>query len=483
MDARTLSRDWSLRMDQKMYDELHRHLFPGDHDEHGAVLEAGLATIDGKQVLLARRLHKAKDGVDWLPGKRGYRMLPATYVTKRIRECRSERTVYLAVHNHGGYGSVEFSGIDLETHERGFPSLLDIMQGVPVGALVLAEDAIAGDIWTQGGRFPLREMIVVGPTRKRLTPGPTAMSFSPETRFDRQVRLFGASGQAILKKSRVAIIGLGGVGILLAEYLGRLGVGEFILVDPDRLRPINLPRMVHSTNWDAMTWLAADGQPTWVQRLAYRLAKPKVQLAWRIIKQANGQAVVRPFETSMEDRAALEAIKTCDYVFLAADSHRARLLFNALVHQYLIPGVQLGSRIRSDAATGAVDQVHTVTRWVLPHTGCLVCNEAINPARLQEESVTASMLKRQRYVDDPDVPAPSVITLNASSAAQAANDFLFHMTGLASSTAFAGYVRSHPLTRRVEMLRPRKSDDCPECSSNSESRFARGDGVPLPLVG
>jgi hypothetical protein len=44
--------------------------------------------------------------------------------------------------------------------------------------------------------------------------------------------------------------------------------------------------------------------------------------------------------------------------------------------------------------------------------------------------------------DDPDVPAPSVITLNASTAAQAANDFLFYMTGLASPTAFDDYVRS-----------------------------------------
>lgn len=39
--------------------------------------------------------------------------------------------------------------------------------------------------------------------------------------------------------------------------------------------------------------------------------------------------------------------QACDYLFLAADSMRARLVFNALVHQYLIPGVQLGSKIRT----------------------------------------------------------------------------------------------------------------------------------------
>ena len=54
------------------------HLFPGDRDEHGAVIAAGYSrTSDGRIRLLARTLHLAKDGVDYVPGKRGYRMLRA----------------------------------------------------------------------------------------------------------------------------------------------------------------------------------------------------------------------------------------------------------------------------------------------------------------------------------------------------------------------------------------------------------------------
>ncbi len=471
-------------MPQALYDDLHAHLFPGDGDEHGAVIEAGLATLGGRQVLLARRLWKAAEGVDWLPGTRGYRMMPAAYVTRRIRNCRAERLVYLAVHNHGGTGSVGFSSIDLATHERGFPALLDVMKDVPVGALVFADDAVAGDIWTSDGRrHALQEAVVVGPTRRKLTPAPDLHSGGGDRRFDRQVRLFGEHGQAVLGKTRIAIVGLGGVGILLAEYLGRLGVGEIVLVDPDHVDPTNLPRMVEATNWDAMSWLVASNRPAWMRALGRRLATPKVRLAARIIRKANSRARVWPFQTDMEDAAALEAIKGCDYVFLAADSHRARLLFNALVHQFLIPGVQLGSRVRSDAASGAVEHVHTVVRWVLPDRGCLVCNQAINAARLQEESISATMLARQKYTDDPDVAAPSVITLNAMAAAQAANDFLFYMTGLARPDAFDGYVRSHPLSRRLEMLAPRKDTACPDCGVAHESRFARGDGTALPLVG
>jgi hypothetical protein len=73
--------------------------------------------------------------------------------------------------------------------------------------------------------------------------------------------------------------------------------------------------------------------------------------------------------------------------------------------------------------------------------------------------------------------------LNAVTAAQAANDFLFYITGLAEPDAFTRYVRSHPFSRRLEMDSPRKDERCPECSRNSESRFARGDSVPLRLVG
>jgi len=483
MDAKAIDDQFSLRMAQSLYEDLHHHLFPGDGDEHGAVIEAGLAVLNRRRVLLARRLWKAHDGVDWFPGTRGYRMLPAAYVTKRIRDCRAEKTVYLAIHNHGGCGSVGFSKVDLASHERGFPALLDVMQDTPVGALVFAEDAVAGDIWTPGGgRYALRDAIVIGPRRLRLTAVPDTHYGAVDPRFNRQVRLFGAQGQAVLGKCRVAIIGVGGVGILLAEYLGRLGIGEVIVVDPDFIDPTNLPRMVDATGWDAMSWLVANGRPDWMQALGRRLATSKVRLAKRVIRKANPRARVHGFRSDMEDGAALREIKGCDYMFLAADSHRARLLFNALVHQFLIPGSQVGSRIKSDVATGSVEHVHTVTRWVLPDVGCLVCNEQINAARLQEESISGVMRARQKYTDDPDVVAPSVITLNATTAAQAANDFLFYVTGLARPDAFSGYMRSHPLRRRLEMLAPRKDTSCLDCGTSSSSRFGRGDLVPLPLV-
>src|SRR5262245_43001715 len=113
----------SIAISGELYDQLTNHLFPGDGDEHGAVVAAGLAYSNGSLRLLARDLFLARDGIDYLPGKRGYRMLSADFIAERIAYCREKRLAYLAIHNHGGSRSVAFSSDDLASHERGYPAL------------------------------------------------------------------------------------------------------------------------------------------------------------------------------------------------------------------------------------------------------------------------------------------------------------------------------------------------------------------------
>ena len=83
-----LERPWNLVLPHGLYARLHNHLFPGDGDEHGAVIAAGVAEADRGMRLLARDLHLAVDGVDYVPGKRGYRRLKAEFIADRIAACR-----------------------------------------------------------------------------------------------------------------------------------------------------------------------------------------------------------------------------------------------------------------------------------------------------------------------------------------------------------------------------------------------------------
>ena len=74
------------------------------------------------------------------------------------------------------------------------------------------------------------------------------MSFSEDEieRYARHLVLaeVGGPGQQALKRARVAIIGLGGVGGPAALYLAAAGIGTLVLVDDDAVALSNLQRQV-----------------------------------------------------------------------------------------------------------------------------------------------------------------------------------------------------------------------------------------------
>ena len=63
-------------------------------------------------------------------------------------------------------------------------------------------------------------------------------------RYQRQICLpeFGESGQLKLEKSRVLMIGCGGLGSLVAPYLAGAGVGSIVIIDDDNIDISNLHR-------------------------------------------------------------------------------------------------------------------------------------------------------------------------------------------------------------------------------------------------
>jgi hypothetical protein len=170
----------------------------------------------------------------------------------------------------------------------------------------------------------------------------------------------------------------------------------------------------------------------------------------------------------------------CDYLFLAADSHLARSAFNVLVHQYLIPGVQVGSKVEVDRG-GRVQGIHSVVRPVSPDTGCLWCNGLISAARINDESLPDAVRDAQRYLPSVDAPAPSVGTLNALGVAQATNHFMLAATGLLRDSPTSGdYRRYETRSERILTEIPRSDPNCPECGVHANSVRARGDAVRPP---
>jgi hypothetical protein len=457
------------------------HLFPGDCEEHGLVIAAGVVNRGDALHLLARELFLARDGIDYIAGRKGYRMLKAEFIHPIIRHCRGERLAYIAVHNHGGTEHVAFSRDDLDSHERGYPALLDLNDGMPVGALVYAQRAVAGDIWlADGSRLKVDETRVPGVNIQRFyDSGSQRECDVPSYMHDRQVLMFGPQGQRLLQKALVGIIGAGGVGSLLVEYLARLGVGRLLIVDKDRVELSNLSRLSGSKRWDARYPFSLACMPPFVRNYSRHHSAWKVDTAKRSAHQANPDCQVETLASDFSFEHISLRFLACDFIFLAADSMRARLIFNAIVQQYYIPGIQAGSKIVSADRNTLVD-AFSVERWVLPGENCLWCSGMISPSLLAMEAKSEVERREQRY--GTEVANPSVITMNAIGASHAANDFLMSFLGLHNENVCPEPRRFKHLSREIIQEEYPPDASCTECSSQENSRFGRGDSVALPTV-
>ncbi len=91
-------------------------------------------------------------------------------------------------------------------------------------------------------------------------------------RFVRVEQLLGTKQLSKLKKSKVAIFGLGAVGSFALESMVRSGIGEFILVDFDEVKESNFNRQLLALETD--------------------LGKPKVELAKARILEINPECKV-----------------------------------------------------------------------------------------------------------------------------------------------------------------------------------------------
>lgn len=121
-------------------------------------------------------------------------------------------------------------------------------------------------------------------------------------RYTRQTILpeVGAAGQARLRAARVLVIGAGGLGSAVLQYLAAAGVGRLIIVDHDRVEESNLHR-----------------QP--IYRMS-DIGAPKAQAARQALLAANPEVAVEAVCERLTPVNAARLIAEADLVVDAADS-------------------------------------------------------------------------------------------------------------------------------------------------------------------
>lgn len=129
-------------------------------------------------------------------------------------------------------------------------------------------------------------------------------------RYSRHLLLkeVGVKGQKRLKAAKVLIVGLGGLGAPLAQYLAAAGVGTIGLIDFDEVEESNLQRQViHGTR---------------------DIGRPKVASAKDSIRQINPLVKVETYNYPLTADNAVDIIKEYDVVADASDNYKTRYLVN-----------------------------------------------------------------------------------------------------------------------------------------------------------
>jgi hypothetical protein len=183
------------------------------------------------------------------------------------------------------------------------------------------------------------------------------------TRLDRQSFL-GTGSDAVLDAATIGLVGLGGGGSHSAQQLAHLGIGGFVLVDPDTIDLTNTNRLVGGT--------AADVHG----------AHPKVEIAARIIRGINPRARIKALKSDW--RFVLNDLKACDVILGAVDSFVERDELERFARRFLIPYVDVGMDVLE-----LPDGQFLISGQVvlsLPDGPCLRCCHLITHERLQREA-------------------------------------------------------------------------------------------------
>ena len=138
-------------------------------------------------------------------------------------------------------------------------------------------------------------------------------------RYSRHIIMdeIGPDGQATLLDSRVLVVGAGGLGAPVLQYLAAAGVGTLGIVDDDVVERSNLQRQVIHADSDVGT--------------------PKVDSAAAFINNVNPDVTVETYETRLSKGNAEDIIGGYDLVVDASDNFPTRFLVNDVCRLAEIP--------------------------------------------------------------------------------------------------------------------------------------------------
>ncbi len=302
------------------------------------------------------------------------------YLERALRAASKEQVGLAFLHSHLGPGWQDMSPDDIVAEQKRLAGPVAAMTDLPLLGLTCGTDGTwSARFWFHAGarryeRSWCESVRVAG--RQLKANFNNAMVPAPEYQeeFKRTRTVWGAQNHKRFARLRIGIVGLGSVGMAVAECLARSGIERFVLLDFDEVQQHNLDRLQGTSNADD------------VGRL-------KVDVACELIRRsATARTVdVRKVPYSVVEEVGYRAALDCDVLFSCVDRPRPRQILNHVAYAHLIPVVDGGIavRFRDGKFRGAEWQAQTVA----PGLPCLECLEVFQSGDVDTE--------RNGLLDDP----------------------------------------------------------------------------------
>src|SRR5437879_197310 len=387
--------------------------------EHFAVLLGKTLKIDGYTII---------NVIDLLfPGQSDYSQqnvaflrIKKDFIHKSLVELTNRYDVdtIIDVHTHPfTQGSVSFSATDDGDEQTFFRFLKETFKGVHYASIVFSQRKYSARVWTfSSGSLVARKALL----KTQTSPENIASSDFRESTdehyektavtgvegfFNRSASVLGLDVmRTIMHDQVISIVGVGGLGSIVAEHLIHMGFHEINLIDPDVLEMSNLNRVVGAYYEDA-------------QQKLY-----KVDVVKRHLTKINPQATVLACKSDVHDKEMESVLALSDWIIVATDNHSSRLRVQELSVQYFVPLLSVGVNITVKDNKVEDMSGEVITARVGDYL-CLNCLHRINPIQVASErhpdqTIREALVKRG-YVTGKDIKEPAVKTLNTSLATMA----------------------------------------------------------------
>lgn len=233
-------------------------------------------------------------------------------------------------------------------------------------------------------------------------------------RFARQEALFGSAGQALIRTTDVAVVGVSGVGSPVVQELALLGVPRLRVFDSEELDETNRNRLVGAKARDPVPGMR------------------KVDIAERLAQEIDETIIVRKHHGSVVSESALDLLRGATHVFGCVDTDGPRFYLAHVCSMFAIPYIDLAS---DTEATGGMVRYggRCFVNW--NGAGCLVCAGEVDPNTAAIELATpAARNDRDRLYGIERkhlaTTGPSVASVNAVVASLGVTEFMAGVTGL-----------------------------------------------------